>query len=452
MFRSSLLSLLLLLSFTCCSPLLASTTTLGVTNFGAKGDGETDNTAAFTAAMKACHDAGGGIVSVPAGKFLIASHLVIPAAVTLEGVWRAPPATNGYHDPANPGGGPILLGTVLLAVENAGKPKAAPFITIGVNATLKGVTIFYPEQTKTNPPVAYPWTVACIGGDNSSIIDVLMVNSYQAVDFATNPSGRHYIRNLYAQAIFRGLAVDRCLDVGRVENVHFWPFWTAGDKDSPVAKFTMEKGEAFMFGRTDWQYVTNCFAIGYNVGMRFTKGTEQGSTAGESNVLLTQSGADVCRTAVLVEESQSHAGISFSNSQIYGDVIVSKTNAGMVRFDGCGLFGSTHGTSNTALARIEGRGRVSFSNCSLYCTDPMNKGKAVINALGGRLSVNGCVFINSKVTALNPTSIILEPDVISATILGNEFYGKGEILNRSRGRVVIEHNIRETDENPYPGH
>jgi polygalacturonase len=41
-----------------------------VTAFGAKGDGTTDNTAAFARAIQACNAAGGGHVVVPAGTFL----------------------------------------------------------------------------------------------------------------------------------------------------------------------------------------------------------------------------------------------------------------------------------------------------------------------------------------------------------------------------------------------
>ncbi len=48
-----------------------------VTRFGAVGDGTTKNTAAFAAAIAACHRAGGGHVLVPAGTFLTgAIHLL----------------------------------------------------------------------------------------------------------------------------------------------------------------------------------------------------------------------------------------------------------------------------------------------------------------------------------------------------------------------------------------
>ncbi len=424
-------------------------TTWNVRDFGALGDGVADDTVAFQKALNKCAETSGGIVSVPSGKYLMKGHLSIPPSVTLEGVWQAPPATEQYHSTKDPASPPLLTGSVLLATEGAGNPEGPPFITVSTNSTLKGLTIFYPEQTRTNPPRSYPWTVQSTGAANCSIIDVLMVNSYQAVDFGSRTAGRHLIRNLYAQALYRGLLVDQCLDVGRLENIHFWPFWTADDKDSPVAAFTLEKGEAFIFGRSDWEYVSNCFAIAYNVGMKFVKGSGNKETGGPGNYLLSQSGADMCRTAILVEEVQPHAGVTFSNSQIFGDVIVENSNAGMVRFTGCGFFGSIHGTAGTALAKLNGRGRTSFSNCHFYCIDPRNKGDVMIMAAGGRLSISDCAFINSRVTATNPIPLVIEPDVISAMVHDNEFYGEARIQNRARGRTIIRDNIEMTDEDPY---
>lgn len=425
-----------------------------VRDFGARGDGEADDTAAFRQAMDERKTAGGGVVSVPTGKYLIKSHLTIPQAVTLEGEWRAP-ATLGRSD--DPKSGQVLSqlgGSVLLAVEGAGQENGTPFIRLDFNATLKGVTIFYPQQTKTNPPLAYPWTVQSLGADNCAVVDVLMVNPYQAVDFGTIVAGRHYVRNLYAQPLRRGLFVDLCLDIGRIENVHFWPFWTAADVNSPVTQFMLDQGEAFLFGRADWEYVTNCFAIGYNVGIRFMRGHGTGPYVGAGNYLLTQTGADGCHTAVLVEETQPHSGVSFSNSQFFGDIVVKSTNQGMVRFNGCGCFGSIDGQRGTALARLAGTGRVSFNDCHFYCIHPASRNADVMLLVEeGRVSVQGCVFINNRNTAgvnSNPTPILLQPAVRAAIITGNEFYGQARIVNRARGRVVINNNIEETDERPWP--
>jgi hypothetical protein len=428
---------------------------LNVRDFGAKGDGVTDDTEAFRKALDERQRMGGGIVYVPSGKYLIKTHLTIPRSVTLEGTWRAPATVDDYHtDHKDINSPPLLSGSILLAVEGAGKPDGTPFINLETNSTLKGVTVFYPEQTRTNPPIAYPWTVQC-KGENSAVIDVFLVNSYQAVDFGTHFASRTLIRNLFAQALYRGVFIDQCGDVGRIENVHLWPFWTAADPDSPVNKFTSEHGTGFLFGRSDWGYVTNCFAIGFNIGMHFINTQAKDNTifVGGGNYLLTQSGVDGSRTAIQFDVVQEHSGVSFSNSQIFGDIIVNKTNNAMIKFTGCGIFGTTHGDTIGA-ARIDGKGRVSFDNCHFYCIAPESKkAKTLIHALGGRLSITDSLFVNSKESAKwnsDMMPIILEPDVISAIIKDNEFYGRMRIINKSDGRTIIKDNIDRTEEDPYP--
>ena len=58
--------------------------TINVKAYGAKGDGSTNDTAAFQAALDAASKAGGGIVSAPTGQYHINGNLVIPGGVTLQ--------------------------------------------------------------------------------------------------------------------------------------------------------------------------------------------------------------------------------------------------------------------------------------------------------------------------------------------------------------------------------
>ena len=391
-----------------------------VRDYGAKGDGKTDDTGAFQKALDEAAKNRGGIVFAPTGNYLIATHLFIPDFVTLEGVWRIPTSWSENY------------GTTLLAVEGAGKPDGTPFITLMKCSTIKGVTVFYPNQTETNPPVAYPWCIAGGGADNSSIVDVLLVNPYQAVDFGTRVSGRHYIKNLYAQPLYKGLFIDQCYDIGRVEDVHFWPFWKYAE-GSPLATFIRENAEGFIIGRTDWEYMFNCFTIFYSVGFHFVK-----KENGPGNVLLNTCGADICHTAVLVDDCQSHAGLSFSNSQMYGDIIIRETNTGPVKFTGCGLFGSTHGRNGVTHAKIAGTGQISFSNCHFLTLDPKNKATRMIEATGGGLSIIGCDFMDVR-----KEHIFLDKDVQSAVIMGNRFRGMANIKNLSTANICIEHNVED---------
>jgi hypothetical protein len=185
--------------------------TVNVLDFGAVGDGKKDNTAAFQAAMKAAADANGSVF-VPRGRYLIQGNLDVPPNVAIEGVFYGPSAHTKDQ------------GSILLAVAGAGDANGKPFIKLRDGCTLRGLSIFYPEQKMKNPPVPYPWAIRG-GGDNISLLNILLVNPYQGVDFGTLPAGRHYINGLYGQPLYRGLFVDQCFDVGRIENVHFWSFW-----------------------------------------------------------------------------------------------------------------------------------------------------------------------------------------------------------------------------------
>ena len=71
----------------------------------------------------------------------------------------------------------------------------------------------------------------------------------------------------------------------------------------------MDNGEAFIFGRTDWQYVLNTFCFGYHVGYKFVE-----SKAGVCNGNFLGIGADDCQRAVLVEQS-APMGLLITNGE-----------------------------------------------------------------------------------------------------------------------------------------
>jgi len=68
-------------------PLPEPAAAANVKELGAKGDGTTDDTAAFKAAIAKA--AGKGAVLVPAGKYLLSSHLVLPSGTVLRGAGSA---------------------------------------------------------------------------------------------------------------------------------------------------------------------------------------------------------------------------------------------------------------------------------------------------------------------------------------------------------------------------
>ncbi len=410
---------------------------LNVRDFGAKADQTTDDTAAFQAAIDAAHTAGGGSVFVPPGMYRLNGTLIVKLNVTLEGIFTAPPTIPWTAESLGKG---APNGSVLLTFAGKGDASATPFIQLAYNATVKGLAVFHPEQTDTNPPIAYPWTISSLlsGADNCSLIDVLLVNPYQAVDFGGRHTGRHFIRNLNAAPLHRGLFIDHCIDVGRVENIHFWPFWGA---TGAAAEYRRKHGKAFIIGRTDWQHLTNCFCIDYETGFQFIACTSPAAAyQGGGNAMINGGGADTCNRAVHVVEMQGHSGTRFVNSQIYGDIIVEATNNAPLQFSACGLFGSMHAANGIGLARIEGGGKVSFTDCHIHCLDPRNTIRTLIQAKSGRLQVRGCDFIDGAVPREH---LLLEEGILSANISDNTSRTPFTVTNQAKGKTVVRDNLSE---------
>jgi len=252
---------------------------LSVRDFGAKGDGTTDDTAVFQSALDAATKSGGGTVHAPRGNYFFAGHLNVPNGVTLEGTWQSVPAHTGLRDASLRK--PTDDGTTFLITENAGHEAGAPFITLNHNSTLKGIVLFYPNQDRADAPKPYPWAIA-MRGKNPAVLQVELLNPYNGIDATRNE--RHLIRDVQGQPLRRGIYVDAIYDIGRIENVHFNPWWSMEPK---LFQWQQKNGEAFVFGRSDWQYVFNTFCFGYNIGYKFLK-TKAGLPEAERTMLQMQ--------------------------------------------------------------------------------------------------------------------------------------------------------------------
>ncbi len=390
---------------------------LNVYDFGARGNGRTDDTAAIQKALTTAGKQGGNVVLLPRGEYLVRGHLHVPDDVTLQGVFRAP----------NRGNTGLNMGSLLLATGGRGQPNGTPFITLGQNGTLYGLTIFYPEQTCPHPPVEYPWTVRQLA-DNGSLVNVTLLNSWQAVDFGTITGGRHYIHGLYGQPLKTGLFIDKCEDVGRVEDVHFWPFWKA---DAATMAFTSNEATAFRIGRTDWEYMFNCFAICHKIGYHFVR-----TPSGQPNVVLTQCGSDegapgTRSVSVQVDGNQAHAGISFVNGQFMGapSIVIGKTNSGPVKFTNCGFWG---GPLTDSMAVLDGSGQTTFTACHFISWAQKNGKAPAILLRNGKLIVNACEFMDA-----GKRQVTVERGAAAAVISGNLFQGPARIANHIGSRAMI---------------
>ncbi|MBN1442197.1 MAG: hypothetical protein JXA90_05775 [Planctomycetes bacterium] len=392
---------------------------------GATGDGKTDDTAAFQKALDAAGEGRGGTVVVPRGDYLISGRINVPKAVTLKGVWESVPAHNGIRDRGLPK--PTDDGTTLLITGGAGSEEGAAAITLNTNSTLRGVCIYYPEQKVDAEPQPYPWAIA-MRGKNPAVLDVELLNPYNGIDATRNE--RHLIRNVHGQPLRRGILVDEIYDIGRIENVHFNPWWSTRPE---LFQWQMEHGEAFIFGRSDWEYVLNTFCFGYSVGYRFIQ-----SGKGVCNGNFLGIGADDCWTALVVDQCAPF-GLLITNGEFvsfHGPdptmIEVKETNHGSIRFSNCAFWGPCN-----QIAKIAGSGTVGFGDCTFTQWDSKNEGRHAIQARGGTLIVRGCEFRRDG------PQIELGEKIRRAVITSNVFTGKERITNKSQGNVQIASNASD---------
>jgi hypothetical protein len=394
-----------------------------VRDFGAVGDEKTDDTAAFQKALNAAGETGGGVVYAPRGNYFFAGHLNIPNAVALVGLWQSVPAHNGirdrgFHKPTDDG-------TTFLVTEGAGNEEGSAFITLNTNSTLKGVVIYYPQQNVDNVPKPYPWAIA-MRGKNPAVLAVEMLNPYNGIDATQNE--RHLIRDVQGQPIRRGIMVDAIYDIGRIENVHFNPWWSTKPK---LFQWQMENGEAFIFGRSDWQYVYNTFCFGYRIGYKFIR-----SKAGVCNGNFLGIGADDCYTALVAEQCAPY-GLLITNGEFvsfHGPdptmIEVAKTNTGSIRFVNCAFWGPCN-----QIAKIAGTGTVGFGDCTFVQWGGKEGNRAAIQAQSGTVLIRGCEFRQDQ------PQIQLGKDIGRAIIAENTFTGTERIINQSKGNVQIGLNV-----------
>lgn len=390
------------------------------------GNGVSDESIAIRNALTKCAGSKGGLVILTAGRYRLNSPITVPSGVTLKGAWEGPHRLG------------MDRGTVLLAYAGKGKETGPPLIRLMPNSTVKGLTIYYPEQ-KLPDPIPYPWTIQGSGSD-CSVADITLTNSYNAIDFSTYPNQRHYIRNVFGCFLRKGVFVDKSAD-GRIENVHFsHNFWTRIGLDvsesywDPLFADSYLNSTAFQFGHAEREYVTNTFAIACKIGYHFVR-----SKGGACSGSFLGIGMDFTQKPLLIEETHD-SGILITNGEFVagngvhteGQIEVTASHTGTVQFANCSFWGPA-----ACIGRISGSGMVSMSQCNFVLFDwDQVSGWPAFTVDGGSISIMNSTFFKGW------DKIVIGPDVRSALIMGNVSKGAPlTVENKSAGDVQVVGNV-----------
>ena len=173
--------------------------------FLADPTGKRDSTQAFSDAIAAVSNYGGGTVFVPAGVYRIDGTLYIPENMTLRGA--------DSRDRSDPN----RIGTLLLASFGEGDETAASFISLRNQACVRDLSIWYPSQGFTNDTVRpYPFTVSFLAVANA--LNLRLYNSYNGIAIH---DGEHQLADIVGTVLHTGLTAGGGTEFSWLSNVRF---------------------------------------------------------------------------------------------------------------------------------------------------------------------------------------------------------------------------------------
>ena len=411
--------------------------------YSAKNDGSADATSAFQDAFDRAALAGGAVVFVPAGSYRFDGNLNIPERVVLRGEWGNPDSVGS------------VTGTILMPYAGLGTDEGAPFISVQRGAGIKNLSIWYPEQSASSVS-PYPWTIHCHpdgdagSGNNTSVINVTLVNSYNGIKVGPNWNELHYIRNVYGTPLHQGIWLSQTTDIGRIMNVHFEPkYWSqSGLNNSPSQDIILSGLQnnattGIIMGRSDWEYIYDVSLVGYHIGMQIIRYTDMGPNGVIYGLRIEKSkiGIDLVNinpigwaitNATINAEGENSACVRTGNE--FNSV---------VQFNTCSFGGDPETIVNSS---GNSTGRLSFQNCT-FENWGQSKDLPAIECNRGSLSLLGNTFKQDKL------HVRLGKSVSNAQVLDNAFPDVLIIDNQSSGEVLISHealNSNKLDVPPHP--
>ena len=412
--------------------------------YSVKNDGSEDATAAFQSAIDFAATRGGAVIFVPAGRYRFDGTLLLREKVILRGDWAAPDEGGSNR------------GTILMPYAGRGNAEGEPFIRIERGAGIRNLTIWYPEQSISNV-TPYPWAILCNpntprgSDDNTSVVNVTLVNPYQGIKVGPVSNELHYIRNVYGTPLKTGIWLSRTTDIGRIMNVHFEPrYWSqSGFGNSPgeteVLSWLQNNAEGIVMGRSDWEYMYDVSLIGYKTGIRIFRYSGSPPNGVIYGLLI-----DGGQVGIQLDEVNG-IGFAITGSTINASagphpvcVQTGDDFDSVVQFNTC-TFG---GQPEAAIRFAENStGRITFQNCTFVDWGYGSDNSAAIDCNKGTVEVMGCEFQQSKL------HFRLGSAVPCAYILDSVFADSLQMQNASSGEVLVSYedlNLPALSVPPHP--
>jgi hypothetical protein len=407
-----------------------------VKDYGAKGDGVTDDTKAiqdvldklkFGKSITNKEYNAGGVVYIPEGKYVIKETIIIPKGVTLRGDWEKPEK-----------GSPIK-GTILMSYVGKYSTGSTPLLMLSNTCAVMDLAIWYPEQNPDDVTVYSP--AICLGSNTDgwdcqsmTARNITLVNAYEGVVYQRKyPDGgaSPCVYNIYGTPLHTGVEIDCISDVGRIEWIHFSPDYWSGSglpgspqKGSAFEKYIYDNATGILMMKNDWSYTCFVDVEGYKIGFHSSKSANSGVRGPNGhNYSMTFRN---CKNGVYFS-GIANSGIMFTRIKTENcengfaiDALQEQSTINLVHIDNCDI----HATKNAIISD-----KASKAYIILHQTKVRN---GAVNIKSGSFSSTDADYTNEfPHLAIGSNARVI--------LTGNRFTDPAQISNNSLFECKIDH-------------
>ncbi|MBQ9481166.1 MAG: hypothetical protein IJU84_03285, partial [Clostridia bacterium] len=217
---------------------------INVKDFGAAGDGVTDDTSAFEEAFEAVIlGPRGGVLFIPAGEYRVTRPgFRLTAGVTVMGVGNRKGETGGET----------------LIIADFPNDSTKPLFEMTSNTSIMNLSVYYKRQN-INDVTAYPYTIsteenyACF----VTIRNITLYNSFKGVNTV---GGAQHVANVSGTVLDTGIEVGGNAEVSEYMNCRFdSSFWAGkdGTDRAKIAAYTVDRATGMKIGYVDDIFIYN---------------------------------------------------------------------------------------------------------------------------------------------------------------------------------------------------
>lgn len=299
---------------------------LNVQNFGAKGDGVTDDTASFVSALAAA--TAGQIVAVPptsTGYYLNTlvnggAGILIPVGVTLRGY--QPGSRIGSTNVSNSSRGPASTITVTTSYPNT------QVFQMSTNSTIEGLQVIVTDVNINSSSIPTPPTFITVSKSGCTVQDIQCHLIKTVVNVSNiQDAGQVLIKNITGYPIGGGITITN-VNPGRVtlDNINFTPncvhlfpvgsLYPAIQASSNAIGILITPNNSSNTGITNMGKVTmnNIYFHGYHTGIKFVAPSTVPSNFSCS---VTHCTMELVENCIVVDCGISGNGLQIANATLF---------------------------------------------------------------------------------------------------------------------------------------